>query len=198
MADDTLIVVTSDHGEEFDDHGSWGHGHSIFQELLGVPLMFYMPGRLPARRVAHTVSTLNIAQTVLDFAGVQGLSRAEGRSLVPDMLGALPLGPQVAFSDFQDIRRVARAGRYKLVVRANQSSVMFDLGADPKEETERDLHDFPIAGRYMRILLGQFLGARNRGQWLSAQQEALGPLEAESAEMDETIREQLRALGYAN
>ena len=37
LSDDTLIVVTSDHGEEFDDHGSWGHGHSIYQELLHVP-----------------------------------------------------------------------------------------------------------------------------------------------------------------
>lgn len=198
VADNTLIVVTSDHGEEFNEHGSWGHGHSIFQELLGVPLMFHMPGQFPARRVEHTVSTMNIAQTILDLTGVQGLSRAEGRSLVPDILGAVPIGPQVAFSDFQDIRRVARAGRYKLVVRANQSSVMFDLEADPKEETERDVHDFPIAGRYVRILLGQFLGARNRGQWLSAHQQELAPLEVESAEMDETIREQLRALGYAN
>ena len=192
-------MITSDHGEEFDDHGSWGHGHSIFQELLGVPLMFHMPGRLPeGRRIQHTVSTMNIAQTVLDLSGVEGLHRAEGRSLLPDMRGAVPVGPQVAFSDFQDIRRVARAGRYKLVVRANLSSVMFDLEADPGELSEREVHDFPVAGRYTRILLGQFLGARNPGQWLAAQQDAVGPLEAESANMDDAIRAQLRALGYAN
>ena len=46
--ENTLLVVTSDHGEEFDDHGSWGHGHSVYQELLHVPLMFRLPNRLPA------------------------------------------------------------------------------------------------------------------------------------------------------
>jgi len=198
VAEDTLIVVTSDHGEEFHEHGSWGHGHSIFQELIGVPLMMRIPGGPRGRRITHTVSTMNIPQTALDLAGVEGLERAEGRSLVPDVLGHVPVGPQVAFSDFQEIRRVARSGRYKLVVRANLSSVMFDLEADPEEENERPVSDFPVAGRYTRILLGQYLGAVNRGQWLQARQEALGPLETEQADMDDTIRAQLRALGYAN
>ncbi|MEZ4335929.1 MAG: sulfatase [Sandaracinaceae bacterium] len=198
VSDDTLIIVTADHGEEFQEHGSYGHGHSIFQELIGVPLMVRMPGGPAGRRVSHTVSTMNVAQTALDFAGVEGLARAEGRSLVPDILGEVPVGPQVAFSDFQEIRRVARAGRYKLVTRANLSSVIFDLGADPGEQNELEVHELPIAGRYTRILLGQYLGATNRGQWLRAQQDSLGPLEQESADMDDTIREQLRALGYAN
>lgn len=164
-----------------------------------MPLMFYMPGRVPeGLRVAHTVSTIDVAQTILDLTGVDGLNRAEGRSLVPDMRGALTPGPQVAFSDFQDIRRVVRAGRYKLIVRANLSSVMFDLQEDPGEHHELEVHELPIAGRYTRILLGQYLGAENRGQWLSAHQQAASSLESENAEMDDTIRAQLRALGYAN
>ncbi|MFK7987036.1 MAG: sulfatase [Sandaracinaceae bacterium] len=198
VADNTVLVITSDHGEEFDDHGSWGHGHNIFQELIGVPLIFHGAGLPSGRRVPYTVSTMNIAQTVLDLSGVNGLERAEGRSLVPDLLGARPEGPQVAFSDFQEIRRVARAGNYKLVVRANLSSVLFDLGADPGEQNELEVHDLPIAGRYTRILLGQYLGAQNRRQWLQANQDEVADLEAEEATMDDTIREQLRALGYAN
>jgi choline-sulfatase len=199
VADETLLVITADHGEEFMEHGSYGHGHSIFQELLGVPLVFYMPGSLPeGRRVRHSVSTLNIPQTVLDLTGVQGLPSAEGRSLVPDLLGNVAPGPQVAFSNFQDIRRVVRAGRYKLVMRANMSSVVFDLETDPGERTERELSDLPIAGRYMRILLGQYLGARNRGQWLRAQQTEARQLQQENAVIDDTMREQLRELGYAN
>ena len=199
VGDDTLLVITADHGEEFAEHGSWGHGHSIFQELLGVPLIFHMPRGLPhGRRVGHSVSTLNIGQTILDLTGVSGLRQAEGRSLVPDLLGDVPIGPQVAFSDFQDIRRVVRAGRYKLVLRSNLSSVLLDLGSDPGEQRERDINDFPVAGRYTRVLLGQFLGAQNRAQWLSADQERRQELQSESAEMDDTLRAQLRALGYAN
>ena len=198
VADDTVVILTSDHGEEFDDHGSWGHGHSIFQELLGVPLLVHAPSRIASRRVSHTVSTLNIAQTVLDLTRVEGLPNAEGRSLVPDLRGDVPAGPQVAFSDFQEIRRVARSGRYKLVVRANLSSVLFDLAADPNEEHEREVADFPIAGRYMRVLLGQYLGATHRGQWLAAHQDVAPELTVESANMDSEIQAQLRALGYAN
>lgn len=199
VAEDTLLVITSDHGEEFMEHGSYGHGHSIFQELLAVPLIFHLPGRLPeGRRVPHAVSTMDIPQTILDLAGVSGLSRAEGRSLLPDMLGSVPVGPQVAFSDFQEIRRVARTERYKIVVRGNLSTVLFDLETDPGERRERSISDLPIAGRYARILLGQYLGAENRGQWLRANQDAARALDVEEAEMDETILEQLRALGYAN
>lgn len=197
VGDDTLLVITSDHGEEFNDHGSWGHGHSIFQELLGVPLLFHGRGIAPGR-VGHTVSTLHVPQTVLDLLGLEGMARAEGRSLVPDLRGDVPVGPQVAFSDFQDIRRVIRAGRYKLVLRKNLSSVLFDLETDPGEEREREVHDLPVAGRYVRVLLGQYLGATDRGHWLSARQEVAAPLAAEAEELDDTLRDQLRALGYAN
>lgn len=195
VRDDTLLVITSDHGEEFRDHGSWGHGHSIFQELLGVPLLFHLPGGLPARRVEHPVSTLNIAQTVLDLSGVSGLSRAEGRSLVPDLLGATPVGPQAAFSDWQDIRRVVRLGSYKLVARASRS-ILFDLGQDPVEKNDLKPRDRPVAGRLARILLGQYLGASHRGHWSQALQPEAAPLRSEDAQMDATIRAQLKALGY--
>ena len=71
LDENTIIVVTSDHGEEFQEHGSWGHGHSVYQELLGVPLLFRWPGVIPANaRVAPVVSTLDIGPTVLEATGV--------------------------------------------------------------------------------------------------------------------------------
>ena len=75
---------------------------------------------------------------------------------------------------------------------------MFDLVADPMEKAELDVSSFPIGRRYSRILLGQFLGATARGDWLSAEQKGGTQLRRENAEMDDTIRDQLRALGYAN
>ncbi len=199
LADDTLIVVTSDHGEEFDDHGSWGHGHSIYQELLHVPLIFRLPNRIPAgARVGDAVSTLNVSATVTELLGVPPMAQNEGRPLVGLMLGGAPAGPAVAFSDFQDDRRVITTGRWKLVLRGNLTSTMFDLVADPGEKTQLDASAFPIARRYARTLLGQFLGASNRGDWLSAEQKGGTQLHRENAEMDDTIRNQLRALGYAH
>ena len=199
LANDTLIVVTSDHGEEFDDHGSWGHGHSVYQELLHVPLMFRLPNRVPAgTKVGEAVSTLDISATVTDLLGVPAMAHNEGHALVGLMLGEAPSRPAVAFSDFQDDRRVITTGRWKLILRGNLTSTMFDLVADPLEKNQLDASAFPIGRRYSRMLLGQFLGASDRGDWLSADQKGGTQLERENAEMDDTIRDQLRALGYAH
>ncbi len=197
--EDTLLVVTSDHGEEFDDHGSWGHGHSVYQELLHVPLMFRLPNRLPAgARVPNAVSTLDVSATVTELMGVSPMPKNEGQTLVGLMRGAPPDRPTVAFSDFQDDRRVITTGRWKLILRGNLTSTMFDLVADPREKNELDASSSPIGRRYSRVLLGQFLGATDRGDWLSAEQKSGTQLERENAEMDDTIRDQLRALGYAH
>ena len=199
LSDDTLIVVTSDHGEEFDDHGSWGHGHSVYQELLHVPLMFRLPGRVPANGVLEeAVSTLDVAATVTELLGVSALEHDEGHSLVGLMLGEAPSRPPVAFSDFQDDRRVITTGRWKLILRGNLTSTMFDLANDPRESAQLEPSAFPIAWRHARVLLGQFLGATNRGDWLSAEQKGGTQLQRENAKMDDTIRDQLRALGYAH
>ncbi len=197
--EDTLLVITSDHGEEFDDHGSWGHGHSIYQELLHVPLMFRLTQRLPAgARVPEVVSTMDIPATVLELIGAPPMPDDEGKSLVPFMLGDQPPGPPVAFSDFQDDRRVITAGHWKFLLRGNLTSTMFDLQADPRERAQLSSADRPIARRYCRTMLSQFLGAADRGAWWHAEQGKGAQLGRENAEMDETIRGQLRALGYAH
>ncbi|HET6416784.1 MAG TPA: sulfatase [Polyangiales bacterium] len=199
LSDDTLIVVTADHGEEFEDHGSWGHGHSVYQELLHVPLLFRLPNRIPAgARVNDAVSTLDVSSTVTELLAVPAMTQNEGHPLVGLMLGEASSHPTVAFSDFQDDRRVITTGRWKLVIRGNLTSTMFDLRADPGEKTPLDSTAFPIGRRYSRMMLGQFLGATDRADWLSAEQKSGTQLQRENAEMDDTIRDQLRALGYAH
>jgi choline-sulfatase len=198
VLDNTLVVITSDHGEEFDDHGSWGHGHSVYQELLGVPLIFWRPGTVPEnRRIAHPVSTLNISQTVLDFANVEGLPHAEGRSLVGEIVrGELPAYPAVNFSDMLDDRRVIRASGWKMILNGSNTK-LFNLTTDPGEDREiTDMTRHPIAARYLRILLGQYLGATDRGHWWSATQSSGATLGTENATMDAETCAQLQALGY--
>ncbi len=201
LDENTLIVVTSDHGEEFQEHGSWGHGHSVYQELLGVPLLFRWPGVIPAnRRIGPVVSTLDIGPTILEASGVSIPDELEGRSLLGFMRGDWPLGPYVAFSDFLDHRRVIRGGDWKMIVRGNLSQVMFDLERDYWEKRELDGSGQPIAQRYLRMLHGQFLGAPDRGRWLAATE---GPsaaakpgLDQEKQEMTPELCRQLVALGY--
>lgn len=81
--DSTVLVVVSDHGEHFGEHGIRRHGNSLYLELLHVPLVIRAPGRLPSgARVAHVVSLRDIPATILDLAGVQA-SAVTGNSLAP-------------------------------------------------------------------------------------------------------------------
>ena len=200
LYEDMIFVVTSDHGEEFNEHGSWGHGHSIFQELLHVPLVVRWPAaESSGDRVPETVSTTDIGPTILEATGLEIPEPFEGRSLLGFMREQAPAGPAVAFSDFLEDRRVIRAGRHKLVVRGNHTWTMFDLESDPGElrELDRDSVD-PIALRYTRIHLGQFLGAADRGAWLrgSASGGSGSALPAANSQIDSELCEQLRLLGY--
>lgn len=198
--ENSIFVVTSDHGEEFYDHESYGHGHSVYQELLHVPFMVRWPGTVPAgKRISETVSTLDIAPTILAAAGVAVPEVMEGIDRGPHMRGRVPAGPAVAFSDFLDDRRVIRAGRWKLILRGTNAT-LFDLERDPAEQHELDPLQHPLAMRYCRVMLGQLMGAEDRRRWYHGQGAAASSqgLRGEDAEIDPELREQLRGLGYAH
>ncbi|MEM7608719.1 MAG: sulfatase, partial [Myxococcota bacterium] len=192
--DNTVFVFVSDHGEEFNEHGSWGHGHSVYQELLHVPLLIHGAG--PARRVPTTVSTMDIGPTVVQLAGLPEMPGIAGRSLVPLINGGQRPGPAVAMSEFLDDRRVIVAGRWKFLIRGNLTASMFDLQEDPGEREQLGLNDHPIAARYLRTLQGQFLGAGDRSRWLDAEQGRGQRHDAGEVQMDDELQDQLRQLGY--
>ena len=194
--EDTVFVFVADHGEEFNEHGSWGHGHSVYQELLHVPFLIHREGHVPARRIATSVSTVDLAPTVLALAGAKPMESIAGRSLVPLLQGAARPGPEVAMSEFLDERRVMVGSQWKLIVRGNLTSSLFDLGSDPGEQTQLELGAHPIAARYLRILQGQFLGATDRSHWLDAEQRQGQRHSAGDVQMDGELQQQLRELGY--
>jgi arylsulfatase A-like enzyme len=197
----TILVLTSDHGEEFGEHGKWGHGHSMYQELLHVPLLFRWPGVIPSgSRVAPPVSIVDIGPTVLEATGLAAPPEAEGNSLMPFMVGGGRRGPHAAFSEWQSLYRAVRTERWKLVLHAFFQPELYDLRSDPWENRKLDGKEHPIAQRYTRILMGQFLGAPNRRLWLSPSVSASGSAaderEVETQEMTPELCRQLVALGY--
>jgi choline-sulfatase len=197
LYDDTIFVITADHGEEFDEHGSWGHGHSVYQELLWIPYVVRLPGVVPAnQRIRQAVSSMSIYPTVVEAVGAPTPSTLEGQSVLAWARGGAPPAAPVAFSDFLDDRRVIRAGRWKLILRG-LNETFFDLEKDPEEQKELDRAKYPIAARYTTLMLGQFLGSRDRRTWLRGEQGQGVKLERENANIDDTLREQLKAIGYA-
>ena len=89
LADDTMIVVVADHGEEFWDHGSVGHGHSVYEELLRIPMVIRVPGLTQTAATIRTSAGLvDVMPTVLEALGQAIPAELSGRSLLKELSGA--------------------------------------------------------------------------------------------------------------
>jgi arylsulfatase A-like enzyme len=81
LRENTVIVLTSDHGEEFWEHGDYYHGQSLFEELTAVPLVFLIPD-LESHRISGLVEIIDIVPTLKELCGVSETSDVDGKSLV--------------------------------------------------------------------------------------------------------------------
>jgi arylsulfatase A-like enzyme len=109
LSDKTLIVFTSDHGEEFLDHGRMFHGQTVYGELTGVPLAFHRPGQVPGGAVIdETVQNIDIMPTILELSHLPVPERAQGHSLLPLFAAARDRAKGAAASN--EIRELA--GKY--------------------------------------------------------------------------------------
>lgn len=217
LQQDTLLIVTADHGEEFFEHDKVGHGHSLFQELLHVPLLVRFPGLPAGRRVAEYVGLTDVAPTIVDLLNLGPAADAqhvpfEGNSLLPQLLGHRVSGPAAAFATHQGERMAVLAAGWKLVLVGPTQSALFRLVDEDRIETlpllpdgkwdwealRLPVRDHPIVVRYLRILLGQFLGAPQRRHWSTGAAGELGPREyaPAAARYDGELAERLRAMGY--
>jgi arylsulfatase A-like enzyme len=99
----TLLVFTSDHGEEFFEHGLEGHGQSAYQELTHVPLIVHYPGVVPAgRKIDETVGLVDVMPTMLALSRLAIPQQAQGQSLAPLLQATAGPGtwkPRPVFTD---------------------------------------------------------------------------------------------------
>jgi arylsulfatase A-like enzyme len=190
LADETMIVVVADHGEEFWDHGSVGHGHSVYEELLRIPMVIRVPGvTLKPARVDSTSGLVDIVPTVFEALGQSVPEGLSGRSLMPELRGQYADAPPVAIAGFMDGWRTAVVSDLKLIQRTEKRFMLHDLGSDPHEQS--DVADKrPITTRYMRGQLGLAL-VNSQG----AGGDKRVP-KAETTKIDAATEAQLRALGY--
>lgn len=135
----TIVVVTSDHGEEFGEHGSWEHGHTHYDELLHVPLAIRAPG-VVARRVDEPVGLVDVAPTVCTLAGLSAPASFRGRDLSGALRTSAPLPPLpglAAYGNFWgDAITSWRDARWKRID-AQKMSSLHDWIADPRERDDR-------------------------------------------------------------
>ncbi len=99
LLDDTLVVVTSDHGEAFLEHGQLGHGAQVHGEVTEIPLLLAGPGIPAARRIRSTLAQIDLAPTLLELLGARPLRDAQGRSFADWLRAAESDDPRAAFSE---------------------------------------------------------------------------------------------------
>lgn len=144
--DNTVVVVTSDHGEEFGDHGGTQHGRTLYAEVLDIPLVVFSADRWPeATRVKRRVSLTDVAPTFLELAGQRAAAEHVGRSLVAEeTTGSSDLiysqlvreeDPTGKVRGRSEMRAII-GPRFKLVVRDEDAGELFDLAADPHESRD--------------------------------------------------------------
>lgn len=148
--DRTVVIVTSDHGEAFGEHGMIRHGFELWEELVRVPLIVRVPG-VRSRHVLVRRSAIDLAPTILDLSGVPGPSASTpdalpGSSLVPDLLGtseaalaARPVFIDMAAGPNNADRQALIDEDLKLVASGGRPLSLYDLASDPGET--KDLLD---------------------------------------------------------
>ena len=135
-----LIVFMADHGEEFEDHGKWLHGRSVFDELIRVPMLVKFPGRKDGgKRVTQQVQSMDILPTVLEHFGlaIPPAPAISGHPLQPVVAGGAPEPPAVSeISHRGFVAHGMRTTRDKYVRRFSpeEDELYFDLRKDPKEQ----------------------------------------------------------------
>ncbi len=191
LAEDTLVVVTADHGTAFFEHGRSAHRNALFDELLRVPLVMRLPGGVPAGvRVASQVSTIDVVPTVLDLLGLGVPADVMGRSLVPALGGAE--SDELAVSELatlgQEQRSFRRSGRKLIVDGTTQLGQVFDLARDPGEQQ-------PVARATDPAIQAAREDQRRALLWLEGWRAALPALDA-GPELPAEVLGHLKSLGY--
>lgn len=144
LYDNTIFIITSDHGEQFGEHGLISHGNSLYTAGLHVPLLIVAPGRLAPGRVNSWVSTRDLAETVRQLAIPESKSRTPGNSLTRLLAGGvgdsllaeashnpgLPRNYPVHQGDLQTVL----AAPYQLIRNGDGTFELYDLSVDHQAE----------------------------------------------------------------
>jgi arylsulfatase A-like enzyme len=194
MPENTIYVVTADHGEEFLEHGHLDHGHDLHGELVHVPLFLKWPAaRLPAGQVDNVVSLIDVAPTLLELSGVSVPPEFRGESLRAPLLGVAPWNDNrrvfVHLNNFGHRLSGVETQQWKLVRDDETQRVSFyDKSDDPGEERVRQPARYASTSQaLLKQLTDEIRGHPRR--WSGAP-------ETSGTQVNSEMAEQLKAMGY--
>jgi arylsulfatase A-like enzyme len=187
----TLIVVLSDHGEEFMEHGQIGHQRSVYHELMWVPLIVRLPGANPrAGKIAERVELIDVMPTVLDLLGIAipaNLQGASFRALLEGRPGEWKVKPAYGELNELAVKRTVYRDDYQFIVNEDEGTEeLYEIAADRGERDNLIGRSGEIAGGLKTLLRGWEERARREGERVQTGTITLDPKQ----------REALKNLGY--
>jgi len=187
LLDNTYIIITSDHGEEFLEHGRIGHQFSLYKELLAIPLIISGPS-IKAHRVSHPVGLVDLFATILDLLGLPPVAQSQGYSLVPLMQGQKSIaGPRFQFSELsrgKELRSLINPSSDHFITDLDSKEThYYDLFSDPQEQNNI-VKDMPKEVASRQASLDQLMSGA-----IKYRTEQMG-------QDNQKHMEQLRTLGY--
>ena len=166
--DETLVIVTADHGEILNDQLGYYDHHGLYDANIRVPLIIHWPGELPeGRRTRGMVQNLDLAPTILDVVGIPRPHDMEGLSLLPTLVGPQEGNYEEIYCSEAtwELKRAIRTQRWKLIVslepdpHGRPMQELFDLEADPAEQTNV-IDRFPEVARDLEVRLHEWVSRR--------------------------------------
>lgn len=133
-ARNTVVVILSDHGFHLGERNSFKKG-TLWDQALNVPLIIYDPDHPQARVVDDPVGLIDVGPTVLDYVGQEAPPDWIGRSLRPVVQGDEPPNPDRVIASFHHDHASIRAGQYRMIRFSNGRTDLYDLQADPWQQT---------------------------------------------------------------
>jgi arylsulfatase A-like enzyme len=189
LPDNAWLLITSDHGEELSEHGGayseqpipegTRHGHTLYQEVVSVPLIVRPPAGVAAERISRVVRSFDVAPTIARIAGAQ-LDVADESFLLFEVFDETPIqAPAMSEALRYGVdRKAVRVGDHKLISDGNEVE-LYELSADPNETTNDANNQAGTVGELAELL-----------RW------GVHSTDIEETEIDEGTQEQLRQLGY--
>jgi arylsulfatase A-like enzyme len=181
--DNAVVAVTSDHGEQFLDHGGWEHSDTLYDELIRVPLLIQAPHVAPAV-IRAQVELIDLYPTLLTFADAEVPADNSGRAL--PLVSRSEDEEEPAFSEIAGAQYAVRLNGWKLIVWSEGRQGLYDLRNDPREQHNLGLEQPARLSQLRAVLDRHIADSLARGS-------AIGP---ERAPIDPQVLERLRALGY--
>ncbi len=189
LLENTYVIILSDHGESFGEHGLVGHQRSLHRELLSVPMIVVGPG-IVARRIAQPVGLSDLTPTVLSLLGLQTEGKVDGTTLLPILFDwkSLPDFPSFRVSSLERevLLRSVADNRFHLIQDPSRKLIeLFDMASDPREQNNLASTQADV----VRAMNAQLDAAVTKFSDHGG---------AEHVEQEDEELEQLKSLGYVN